>query len=110
MGYFRKYKTLCLSLQILVKRCFRFYLRSLQVPEKLETMLIQNLEGQTKSIMIFSKMTYNDANVKKFELVILKFKTRVIYGSRCKDPMFLIDPKIQIVCEGHFGSFYSHDF
>ena len=74
MGYFRKYhKTLFLSLQpILVKHCFRFYLRSLQVPEKLETMLIQNLEGQTKSNMVFSKMTYNDDNVKKFEPVISK--------------------------------------
>ena len=56
------HNTLCLSLDILHKHCFRFCLETivLKSQEKLETTLMQNLEGPTKSIMlhVFSKVAY----------------------------------------------------
>ena len=53
IGHFRKYhNTLCLSLQILHKQ---------KSQEKLETMLMQNLGGHTKSIMRFFEVIYSIA-------------------------------------------------
>ena len=50
LGRSGKYdNTLCLSLQILNERCFLFLLGLRMVP-----VLVQNLGGQTKSIMVFS--------------------------------------------------------
>ena len=61
IGHFRKYhNTLCLFPQILHKHCFCFLFGSLNSQEKLETMLMQNLGGQTKSIMAFSKVAYGN--------------------------------------------------
>ena len=53
IGHFRKYhNTLCLSPQILHKHCFQFLLGLTMVPRGNKTMLMQNLGGQAKSIMV----------------------------------------------------------
>ena len=48
------HNSLCLSTQILNKHCFQFLGIYKWSQEKIKTMLIQNLGGQTKSIMVFS--------------------------------------------------------
>ena len=59
ISHFGKYhNTLCLSPQILHKLCFCFLLGPLKSQEKLETTLVQNFEGETKSIMVFSEVAY----------------------------------------------------
>ena len=65
IAHFGKYhNTLCLSPQILHEHCFCISIVSsfswdLQwSQEKLETMLMQNLGGQIKIIMVFSKLAY----------------------------------------------------
>ena len=55
IGHFRKYhNSLCLSPQILHKHCFLFVLGLTVVPVR----LMQNLEWQTKSIMVLSQVAY----------------------------------------------------
>ena len=57
IGHFGKYHNiLCLSPQILHKIVLFWDLQWSQ--EKTKTMLLQNLGGQTKSIMVFSEMSY----------------------------------------------------
>ena len=59
IGHFGKYhKSFCLSLQILHKLCFQFLLGLTMVPREIKTILMQNLGGQTKSIMVFSEVAY----------------------------------------------------
>ena len=55
IGHFEKYyNTLCLSPKFCISIVFIFF----GDQKKLETMLMQNLEGQTKSIMVFSKVAH----------------------------------------------------
>ena len=57
IGHFGKYyNALCLFLQILPKHFFSWDLPWSQ--KKTKRMLMQNFGGQTKSIMVFSKMAY----------------------------------------------------
>ena len=63
IGHFGKHhNTLCLSPQILHEilheDCFVFSWDHCKFQEKLDTMLMQNLEGQTRSIMVFSEVAY----------------------------------------------------
>ena len=59
IGHFGKYhNTLCLSPRILHKHCFQFLLGLQWSREKTKTILMQNLGGQTKSIMVFSELAY----------------------------------------------------
>ena len=72
IGQFGKYhNTLCLSPQILHKLCFVFsrdhYKFKLETISKLETMLMQNLGGQTKSIMVFSEVAYSERKPRHHE-------------------------------------------
>ena len=60
IGHCGKYhNTPCLSPQILHKHCFCFLLGPFKSHEKLETVLMQNLGEQTKSIMVFSGVPYS---------------------------------------------------
>ena len=59
IGHFGKYhNTLSLYPQILHKHGFVFSWDHCKSQEKLETMLMQNLGGQTKSIMVFFEVAY----------------------------------------------------
>ena len=59
ISHLEKYhNTLCLSPQILHKHCFQFLLGLTTTPRENETMLLQNLGGQIKSIMVFSQVAY----------------------------------------------------
>ena len=58
IGHFGKYHNIpCLSPQILHKQCFCFLLGP-SVSVLRETMLMQHLAVQTKSIVVFSEMAY----------------------------------------------------
>ena len=60
IGHCGKYhNTLCLSPQILHEHCFQFLLGLKMTQRENKTMVMQNLGGQTKSIMVFSEMTYS---------------------------------------------------
>ena len=66
IGHFRKYhKTPCLSLQILHKALFPVSLGTIVNPKRKQK---QNLEGQTKRILVFSKVAHLSAFVKKGEI------------------------------------------
>ena len=59
IGHFRKYHyTLCLSPKFYLSIVFVFSRDHCKSQEKLETMLMQNFGGQSKSIMVFSEMAY----------------------------------------------------
>ena len=59
MGHSGKYRnTLYLSPKFYISIVFVFSRDHCKSQEKLETMLMQNLGEQTKSIMVFSKMAY----------------------------------------------------
>ena len=59
IGHLGKYhNTLYLSPQILQKHCFVFSWGGCKSQEKLETMFMQNLGRQTKSIMVFFQVAY----------------------------------------------------
>ena len=63
IGHSGKYhNTLCLSPQALHKHCFCFLLGPLVSPKRNWKLLMQNLGGQTKSIMVFSGV----ANCQRF--------------------------------------------
>ena len=64
IGHFGKYhNTLCLSPQTLHEHCFQFLFGLTMSQEKIKTMLMQNLGGQRKSIMVFSETAYcNERN------------------------------------------------
>ena len=58
-GHFGKYhNTLCLSSKFCISVVFVFSWDHCKSQEKLETMLMQNLGTQTKSIMVFSEVAY----------------------------------------------------
>ena len=57
ISHFGKYhNTLCLSPKVCISIVVVFSGDRCKSQEKLETMLMQNLGGQTKSIMVFSKV------------------------------------------------------
>ena len=61
IGHIGKYHNpLCFALKFCISIIFVFSWDHCKSQEKLETMLIQNLGEQTKSVMVFSKMAYRD--------------------------------------------------
>ena len=84
IGHFQKYhKTLCLSLQNFAQVLLLFSLGAIVSPRrKWKQCLCKNLEGKTKTIMVFLKVAYWNSfitypkwtltNAKKYILVILK--------------------------------------
>ena len=59
IGHFGKYhNTLCLSPKFCISIVVVFSGDRCKSQEKLETMLMQNLGGQRKSIMVFFKVAY----------------------------------------------------
>ena len=70
IGHFGKYhSTVCLSPQILHKLSFFFFLGPLEVPREIENNAYAKVGGQTKSIMVFSRVAYRRIFVYTFCLI-----------------------------------------